>query len=500
LSVGADSATASVLAAGLVGIAAIGTPEYVAYASLLALMAAALLIAARLVKLGFLADFLSRTVLVGFLTGVGFQVGVAQIPEMLGLPGRTGLAQPIEGLVRDFQQITHTNLYTLAITLAVLAVIIVTKRISRRIPGALIAVVGAIIVSFAFNVSSHNVTILGTIPSGLPKLGLPQVDVNWDILERLLPTAFAMFVIILTQSSATARSYATRYNEHLNENRDLIALGIANIGAGLSGTFVVNGSPTQSQMVNSSGGRTQLAQLTAVAVVLMVLLFLTGPLAYMPTAVLAAIVFLIARDLIDVKGMRKIFIQRPSEFWVAIITAATVFIVGVEQGIILALFLSLLDHVRRGYRPKNAILAMDDAGHLKQVPIGSRAQLLPGLMIYRFNHSMYYANADLFSQEIMDLVNGAVPPIIWFCFDATSVDDVDFSAAAALRETFNFLKQRGVRLVLAEVENSVRAELDRYEITQLIGKDVFFNTINEVQIAYKRATADASGQRVLGKP
>jgi MFS superfamily sulfate permease-like transporter len=292
-----------------------------------------------------------------------------------------------------------------------------------------------------------------------------------------------MFIIILTQSSATARTYATRYNEQLDENRDLIGLGLANIGAALSGTFVVNGSPTQSQMVNSAGGRSQLAQLTAAAVVVGVLIFLTGPLAYMPSAVLAAIVLLIARDLIDIRGMRKIFLQRRSEFWVALITSATVFFVGVEQGIILAMFLSLLDHVRGGYRPRNSVISIDESGSLKPFPIASHEQLLPGLIIYRFNHSMYYANADLFSREISDL---GVPPLSWLCLDLDAVDDVDFSAAAAIRAAYDSLKQRGIRLVLAEVSDNVSLELDRYGITELIGIDGFFRTIIGVRVAFKR--------------
>ena len=147
---------------------------------------------------------------------------------------------------------------------------------------------------------------------------------------------------------------------------DLIGLGVANLGAALSGTFVVNGSPTKTQMVDSAGGSSQLAQLTTVAVVVAVLLFLTGPLAYMPTAALAAIVFVIARELVDIKGMRAIFKQRPSEFWVALITAGTVFFVGVEQGILFAIFLSILDHTRRGYRPRNMVISIDETGNVRR--------------------------------------------------------------------------------------------------------------------------------------
>ncbi len=486
LVVGADSATAAVLASGLIGIAAIGSSEYLAYASLLALMAAALLIVARLVKLGFLADFLSRTVLVGFLTGVGFQVAVAEIPGFLGLPGRVGsLDNPIQGLVRDVLQLSQTNLYALAISIGVILIILGAGRISKKMPGPLIAVIGAIVVSFVFNLSSRGVSVLGSIPSGLPVIGLPRISLSLSLIEGLLPIAFSMFIIILTQSAATSQAYAIRYNEHFDENLDLIGLGVANLGAALSGTFVVNGSPTKTQMVDSAGSRSQLAQLTTVAVVVVVLLFLTGPLTYLPTAVLAAVVFLIGKQLIDVKGMRQIFIERPTEFWVALITAGVVFFVGVEQGIVIAVLLSLVAHTRHGYRPKNDVLSMDAAGNRFPVPITTHAQILPGLIVYRFNHSMYYANTDLFSEEVLDLVNGAQPSLSCFCLDAIAIDDVDFSAAATLRETCAWLKQKGIRFVLLAVAENVRVELDRSGITDLIGKDSFFNRIYDLESAYK---------------
>ncbi|MGD9083421.1 MAG: SulP family inorganic anion transporter, partial [Desulfobacterales bacterium] len=198
-------------------------------------------------------------------------------------------------------------------------------------------------------------------------------------------------------------------------------VALANVGAGLSGTFVVNGSPTKTQMVDSAGGRTQLSLMVTTVIVLLVLLFLTAPLAHMPEAVLSAVVFLIGVDLIDLKGIRKIFSQRRSEFWVALITALMVVFVGVEQGILLAIVLSLIDHTRRGYRPKNAVLVPAESGAWRAQPVATKAQAVPGLLIYRFTHSMYYANSQQLSEEILDLVNSAEPPLRWFCLDAAAV-------------------------------------------------------------------------------
>jgi MFS superfamily sulfate permease-like transporter len=328
------------------------------------------------------------------------------------------------------------------------------------------------------------------VPSGLPHIGLPEVKWSWELIGKLVPTAFAMFVVILAQSAATSRAYAARYNERFSENTDLIGLGLANIGAGLSGTFVVNGSPTKTQMVDSAGGRTQLSLIVTTVIVLLVLLFFTAPLAYMPEAVLSVVVFLIGVDLIDLKGMRRIFSQRRSEFWVALITTLMVVFVGVEQGIILAIVLSLIDHTRRGYRPKNVVLVPTESGVWHAQPMATKAQAVPGLLIYRFTHSMYYANSQQLSEEILDLVNSAEPPLRWFCIDASAVDDVDYSAEETLRSIYGILKEKGIRLVITQVLDDVKAE-SRYQLRQMFGEDAFYDTLEDVVKEYQQHTAEA---------
>ena len=481
LVVGADSATAAILAAGLIGIASTGTDQYVALAALLALMAAVFLLMARVLGLGFMADFLSRTVLIGFLTGVGIQVALGQISGMLGLQG--GGHGTVGKIWADIQQLEELNFHALAIALIVLAVIFASRRISRKIPGALIAVIGAIAASWVLDLGA-TVPILGAVPGGLPHIGLPDVDWSWELVKELAPTAFAMFVVILAQSAATSRAYAARYDERFSENTDLVGLSLANIGAGLSGTFVVNGSPTKTQMVDSAGGRSQLALLVTAAVVLLVLLFFTAPLAYMPEAVLSAVVFLIGLDLIDLDGMRRVFRQRRSEFWVALVTTLTVVLVGVEQGILLAIVLSLVDHTRRGYHPRNVVLVPGDKGTWHAQPVSTHAQALPGLMIYRFNHSMYYANAQQLSEEIQTLVNTAQPPLSWLCIDMAAVDDIDFTAAETLRALHASLNQQGIRVVVAQVLEDVRAS-SRYHFAELYGEDAFYQAIGDVVEAYR---------------
>jgi high affinity sulfate transporter 1 len=480
LVVGADSATAAIFAAGATELAAAGSTKYVALAGLAAILAGVLLFVARLVRLGFLANFLSRTALVGFLTGVGVQVAAGQIGEMLGVAGGGhGTIGKLEDAVKG---VPHTNPVTLVVSVAVIIVIVGMRFITRRIPGALIAVVGAIIVSRAIGLGAHGVAVLGPVPTGLPRFGLP--DVGPDMAPTLLGTAISMFVVILAQSAATSRAYAARYNEVSDENRDLVGLALANIAAGLSGTFVVNGSPTKTEMVASAGGRSQLAQFTTTAVVLLVLLFLTGPLQFLPVAVLAAVVFVIGIELIDVRGMRAIYRVRKDEFIIALLTAAAVVFIGVEPGIILAIALSMIDHLRYSYSPRNVVLQPLGHEHWRSCAAQAGERTIDGLIVYRFGNSLYYANAhSLFTDVAAFLQDGR--PLRWFCLDGAAMGDVDFTAAHALRRIHSQLKERDVRLVFSELSEYVRGEFDRYGITALVGEDAYLHSVAEVIEAFR---------------
>jgi sulfate permease, SulP family len=463
LVVGADSATAAILAASLTLRAAPQSSEYVALASLAALMTAGWLILARLVGLAFLADFLSRSVLVGFLSGVGIRVAIGEIPGMLG------------------------NIPTLIVSASVVVVILASRRIARRIPGALLAVVGWIIASSVFNLPAAGVTLLGPVPGGLPALSLPAVDLSSSV-PALLTATFAMFVVTLTQSAATARAYAQRYEEHSDENADLVGLSLANIAAGLSGTFVVNGSPTKTQMVDGAGGRTQLPQLACAAVVVVVLLFLTGPFALMPIAVLSAIVFLIGVELIDVAGMLRILRARSIEFWVALLTTTVVVLVGVEQAIIVAMGVSLISHTRRGYNPHNSVLVTSPDGFWRSTPVSAGGQALPGLVIYRFTHSLYYANAQRFQDEALALTRPSEVAARWLCADFVAIDDVDFSAGAMLAQVASLLQDRNVKLVFADASDHVRHQLDRSGVTEIVGNNAYFADLGQVVTTFRGST------------
>ena len=489
LVVGADSATAAVMAAGLAGLAASGSSEYVALAGALALLTALFLIVARLVKLGFIADFLSRTVLVGFLTGVGIQVACGQIGGMFGLPSGTGVTihghlfqGTIGKLISTLQNFDQVSWATFAVSAAVLGTLLGLKAVTKKIPGALIAVVGAIFVSWNWDLAAHGVATLGTLPSGLPSIGLP--DVGLAQLPALLGTAVSIFVLVLAQSAATSRAYAAKYNDHFDENVDLVGLSAASVMAGISGTFVINGSPTKTQMVDGAGGRSQVSQVTTALLVVIVLLFLTVPISYMPKAVLSAIVFLIGIELVDIARMRKILRVRRDEFVVAGLVAATVVVVGVEQGIVLAIVASIIDHVRRSYRPPTGVLQEGPGGSWTDTPAVPSARTRPGLAVYLFAGSLYYANSSMFLEQTSALANDDAP-LRWLCLDAAAIPDIDFSGGETLRQLAGILEGHDVQLVIAQPDDQVRAELQAYGLTDKIGSDHIFATLTEAVAAFE---------------
>jgi sulfate permease, SulP family len=482
LVVAADSATAAILAAALTGLAAVGSERYVRLAGLAALLAGTMLLLARLARVGFLANFLSRTVLVGFLTGVGIQVAAGQLPDMLGetAAGR----QTLTKLVDTVRALPNARWADVAVSAGVILVVLAARRVTRRIPGPLIAVIIAISVSWAADLAGHGVAVVGSVPRGLPHLGPPALGLHDATM--LLGAAASMFVVILAQSAATSRAYAVKYEEAFSEDTDLVGLGAANAAAAFSGTFVVNGSPTKAQMVDSAGGRSQLAPLTTAVVVLIVLLLLTGPLAYLPNAALAAVVFLIAVELIDVKGMRNIAATRPSEFAVALLTTAAVVALGVEYGIVLAIVASIVDHLRHSYSPRNSVLVKSPAGHWRPAPVAPGARTEEGLVVYRFGTSIYYANASRLLEDVTALV-GHGGPLRWMVFDCAAVGDIDYTAAAVLTRVVQHVQQRHVRFAVSTVLGPVHEQLNRYGISAELGPDAYYDTPGEALEAFHAA-------------
>jgi SulP family sulfate permease len=488
LVVGADSATAAILATALVTMAVPDSPQYVALAGMVAILAAVLLILSRILKLGFIADFLSRAVLIGFLTGVGIQVALGQVPSMFGVPKEGN--GPMMQVIHVFtQEIPLMNSITVLLSVLVLVIIFGGGHFFRKVPWALLAVIGTIIACWVFNLQALGVTTIGTVQGGLPVIAFPVVPL--DQIPELLGVALACFLVILAQSAATSRAYAIRYEEKFDENVDLVGLGLSNVAAGMSGTFVVNGSPTKTEMVDSAGGKTQLASIVTAGIVLIVLLFLTVPLSYLPNAVLAAIVFTIGIRLININGMKNILARRPVEFGVALLTALTVIFISVAWGIMIAIALSILVHLRHSYHPINVLLAKTPQGEWKSAPPASGEQAAPGLAIYRFGANLYYANESRVTEEILGLVKKASPRLKWFCLSASMISDVDYSGSESIKQLHEELKKRGVVLVLSDVRDQVMQQLEQDTIIDLIGKDNVFDSFRDAVVAYQKVNEGA---------
>lgn len=484
LVVAADSATAAILAGGLSSMAPIASEHYVALAGLVALLTSAILLLARLLKLGFLADFLSQTVLLGFLTGVGFQVAIASLGQMLGI-NVTSRRTPVQ-FAQVLRALPQAHVLTVGISLSVVVCILLFRRSAPKWPGPLFAVAGAVVASAMFHLSERGVSVLGPVPGGLPHLGLSGV--HWQDAWALLPISLSCFVMIVAQSAAIARIYAARHGQQLDENTDLVGLSAANAAAAFSGTFVVNGSPTQTAMVENSGGTNQMAHLATAGIVALVLLFLTGPLQYLPHGVLGAVVFTIALRMINLRGLAAIRRESPGEFALAVTTSVVVVFVGVEQGILLAMALSLFRIVHHSYRPHTAVLQQTAVGiwQLEKVQPGTITE--PGVVIYRFGAPLFYANANRFAEEVRMLAASAPKPLHWLVVDAGAITNVDFTAASVVCGIAKELAAQGIGLVFAHVQSDLRPDLDRHHLTETIGADRVFDTLHEALAALRGKT------------
>jgi high affinity sulfate transporter 1 len=481
LVVSADSATAAMVAAALAALSFTAyTPRYTELTSLIGLVAAGMLLLARIFRLGFLADFLSRTVLVGFLSGVGVQVAVGELHGMLGIEkGGHGFFRQLFFTIRHLGETRPSSLF---IALVVLVIIIGSERFAPRFPGALLAVIGLTATSAYFHWGEKGVEVVGNVPSGLPHLGLPHI--TYADVMMVLPISFSCFIVILAQSAATSRAYALRYHDDFDQNGDLIGLSLANAAAGFSSTFVVNGSPTKTAMVDTAGGRSQWSHITTAMIVLMVLLFFTRPVSFLPNAVLAAIVFLIGIKLVDYRGLARIRRTKPNEFALALVTAATVVIFGVEQGIILAVILSLLEHVKHSYRPVTGVLVQDASEHwtLEDAVPGKMAE--PGLVMFWFGSDLFYANVGSFAEQARKLVHQSPSPVRWLAVDATAITNLDFSAGCALAELHQDLDKAGVVLALIVVSVRHCRTLERMGLDNLVGANRMFESRQACLAAY----------------
>lgn len=482
LVVAADSATAAILAGGLAGLAPVASAKYVALAGNVALLTAGFLLLGRLFKLGFIADFLSQTVLVGFLTGVGFQVGIAVLGETAGLEIHS--RQSVMQLIEVCRNLASIHLPTLLVSASVLATVLGLRRLAPRAPGALVAVIGATTASYIWKFSAHGIATVGPVTGGLPHLGLQLVQ--WKDIPLLIPVAASCAVMIVTQSAATARVYAVRHQQKLDENQDLVGLAAANAAAAISGAFVVNGSPTQTAMVEGAGGRSQIAHIATACVVACVLFFLTAPLQYLPQCVLGVLVLLVAIHLVDIRGLHSMRRESPGEFAVAVTTAAMVVVAGVEAGILLAMVMSLLRIVHHSYHPHTGVMIAEANKAWKIVPPAPGVVTVPGLVLYHFGAALFYANSGRFADEIRALAGSSRASVRWIIVDAEAITNLDYSASRVVAALKNDLAALDVALGFARLPWETKADFDRHHLTGMIDASLLFNRLHDALEAFEK--------------
>lgn len=481
LIVGPDASSAALVAAAVAPLAAGSATRYAGLAALLAIETGVICVVAGIARLGFIASFLSRPILVGYMNGLALTVIASQLPGVFGITvTATGFFGQIVQLIAN---LGHTHALTLGIGVGVLAIIVTLRRIAPALPGPLIAVVAATLAVIVWRLDTRGVQTIGAIASGLPALTMPQVTPS-DAFH-LLGDALGVALLIFSDTILNARTFAARTGDRVRANQELISLGVANATAGLSQGFPVSASGSRTAVNEAAGGKTQLAGIVAAIALAIMLLLLTGPLSAFPTAALGAILIAAAARLFDMSTLRSLAHADWRELAVALVTLIGVLTLGLLQGIVLAVALSLLLLLAQAVRPHDAVLAevkgVDGYHDVEEYPQGSRA---PGLIVYRFDAPLFFANADYFQHRVRELIASSDGPVEWFLLDAEAITAVDSTAAQFLEETRRELASQGTLLVIARAKQPVRIQLSRLGLIEAIGKQRFYPSIRSAVEAF----------------
>jgi len=476
LSVGADSTIAPVLATAVAGVAAVGTAHYTHLVSFLALVVGALVMAIGLLRLGWISEFLSAPVITGVLAGIAVEILVRQLPAVLGLPSRG--TTTVDRVRMVAEQIGQANGWSVGIAVAVFAVIIVAEHLDRRIPGALIGLVVSILTVALLGLESHGVAVLGSIHRGLPSFGVRWA--SWVDVRRLFGPALTVAFLCVAQTAATVRASSAAAPVAEDFDRDLVAVGAGSLVAGLSGSFAVNSSPPRSEVMRASGGRSQLTSVVAAAVVLAVVLLATGLLKDLPEATLGAILVFVATRLFRVRDLRSILRFDRLEFGLAVVTLLVVSFLGIEQGILVAMLLSLADRTRRTARPRDVILGrVPGTEHWIPPDVGRPTELVPGVIVYLMYAPLWYGNAGYIRSRVRQIVASAPHPVHALVLDANAMSDIDYTGARTLGELATELRQQGVTIAIARSSHLVHHDLKHSGLLQSIGPDRLFASVEE---------------------
>jgi high affinity sulfate transporter 1 len=488
LVLGPDSSLGPMIAATILPLAgADGDPERaVALASMLAILVAAVMIAGAVAKLGFIADLISKPTMIGYLNGLALTILVGQLPKLFGFKIEAeGLIGEIAGFARG---LADGKAVVAAATAGIcgIAAILVLQRLVPKLPAVLIMVVLEIAAATIFSLGRHGVSLVGVLPKGFPPLSLP--DVRLADLGPLFAGALGIAVVSLADTISTASAFAARTGQEVHGNGEMIGIGVANLAAGLFQGFPVSTSGSRTAVAERSGAKTQLTGVTGAAVIIVMILLVPGLFRNLPQPALAAVVITASLSLADIPGTVRLWRQRKAEFLLSVAAFAGVALLGVLPGIAVAVALSILNVFRRAWWPYETQLGLvPGLEGYHDIRVHPGAQRLPGLVIYRFDAPLFFANATTFRDEIRRL-GQADPPPAWILVAAEPLTDVDTTAADVLEELDEALNARGTSLVFAELKDPVRRKIERYGLTRTIDPRHFFPTIESAVAAFRRET------------
>ena len=472
LSAGADSTITPLFAGGLALLATTGSPQYVTLAAMLALMVGLIVALSGMLRLGWIADLLSVPVTTGFLAGIAVHIVVSQLPGLLGLPHETG-----ETLARIGQIAANlhlTNPYCLALGLGVFLIVLIGERISPRIPAALIGVVLATLAVSLFGLADRGVDVLGALPNGLPSPGIPEISL--DDVRGLLPLALLIAIVVMVQTAATSRSFASQ--EAPDVNRDFVGVGAGSIASGLFGAFPVNASPPRTAIVAHTGGRSQLACLVAAAIVLALGAFGGGLLSNVPQAALAGILLFVAQHILRWQVFVNVYRQAPVEFALILITMAAIVALPIQAGVAIGIGLSLLHGVWSATRTQPIELQQVPGTSVWWPPV-TPGPGQPGVLVAAFQAPLSFVNADRFKRRLGALVDAKGKGLKLVVLEASNIVEIDYTAAQALIETIAHCRKAGAVFAIARLE-SLRAQeaLSRFGIADLVGTQRIFHSVD----------------------
>lgn len=486
--VGPDSATALLSAATIGSLAASGTADYLALTSALAILVGILFLLFGLLRLGWVADFVSHPVMQGFIAGVVLVTIIGQVPTLFGLPPTPGhFFQRLWNILVEFGD---ANGATIAVGLGSLLLLYAIRKYRPRAPAALVTVAVAIGAAFLFDLQAHGVATVGTVAAGLPKLGLPNVD-GFHAYGTLFSGALVIVLLGYAETLGSARAASAKTGETIDPNQELLALGPANIGAGLSGGFVAVGSFSKTSVAIAANAKTQLGYLLTAVLTILTLLFLMPIFDHLPDAALAAVVIDAMITIADVDYFRRLWRISHPEFFLSLVAMFGVLLLGVLPGIGAGIALDLLLLIRSASRPRTAVLGKT-AGHVYQdQSLHPEGKTVPGLVVFRFEAPLIFTNAAFFVDEVQRLT--ARPDVKSVLIDAEGINDLDSTAADRLLELHDDLARRGVYLCFARVRHPIKTAMRASGVWDSIGTDRIYGSITAGIKAFKKEQEESAG-------